>query len=42
MKVKHWIILLLVAIGVLFLWHNYQGHGGVSGVKSGLGIGGMG
>lgn len=39
MKVKHWIFLILVVVGLLFLWHNYQGHGGVGGIKSGLGVG---
>lgn len=40
MKVKHWIIVILILIGALFLWHNYQSHGGVGGVKTGLGISG--
>lgn len=39
MKLRHWVFLALVAIAVLFLWHNYQMHGGVGGVKSGLGLG---
>jgi hypothetical protein len=39
-KVRHWIILILVAIGGLYLWHNYSQHGGVAGMKSGLGLGG--
>jgi hypothetical protein len=39
MKVKHWIFVILVFVGLLFLWHNYQGHGGLTGVKSGLGVG---
>lgn len=42
MKLKHWVFLGLVAIGALYLLHNYQAHGGVSGVKSGLGFGGFG
>lgn len=40
MKLKHWVFLGLVAIGALYLWHNYSSHGGVAGVKQGLGFGG--
>ena len=40
MKLKHWVFLALVIVGGLYLLHNYQMHGGVSGVKSGLGFGG--
>ena len=39
MKLKHLFALALVVIGALFLWHLYASHGGVSGFKSGLGIG---
>ena len=39
MKLKHWVFLALIAVGALFLWHNYSQHGGVAGVKSGIGIG---
>lgn len=38
MKTKHWVITGFILIGVLFVWHNYQQHGGVSGLRSGLGI----
>ena len=38
MKLKHWVFLALVAVAVLFLLHNYQSHGGVSGVKQGIGL----
>jgi hypothetical protein len=38
-KVKHWIVVILVVIGALYLLHNYMGHGGTAGVKSGLGLG---
>lgn len=41
MKLRHWVFLGLLAIAVLFLWHNYQMHGGVGGVKSGLGLGNL-
>lgn len=40
MKLKHWVFFGLVAIGALYLLHNYQGHGGIQGVKTGLGFGG--
>lgn len=40
MKVKHWIVLGVLLIGGLFILHNYQSHGGVTGIKSGLGFGG--
>jgi hypothetical protein len=39
MKLRHWLITGFVLIGALYLFHNYQQHGGVSGVKSGLGLG---
>jgi hypothetical protein len=39
-KLKHWIFVTLVLVGALFLWHNYSQHGGVGGIKTGLGIGG--
>jgi hypothetical protein len=38
-KVKHWIFVILVIIAILFLVHNYMSHGGVAGVKSGIGLG---
>lgn len=39
MKVKHWLFLALILIGALYLFHNYSQHGGIAGVKSGLGLG---
>lgn len=42
MKVKHWIFLLLIVVGGLYLIHNYASHGGTKGLKSGLGLGGFG
>lgn len=39
MKLKHWIFLGFVAIGGLYLAHVYFQHGGVSGFRSGLGLG---
>lgn len=42
MKLKHWVFLALILVGGLFLWHNYSAHGGVAGVKSGIGLGNMG
>lgn len=38
MKVWHWLFLILVVVGALYLFHNWQGHGGINGVKSGLGF----
>ncbi len=38
MKVKHWIAIILVVIGGLYVLHNYQSHGGFQGVKGGLGF----
>jgi hypothetical protein len=38
MKVKHWIFLLLVVVGGLYILHNYTSHGGTTGLKSGLGL----
>lgn len=40
MKVKHWIVLSLLIIGALFVFHNWQSHGGVAGIKHGIGFGG--
>lgn len=39
MRTKHWIYMFLLVVGVLFVYHTYQTKGGVSGFKSGLGIG---
>lgn len=38
MKVKHWLFLGFVVIGLLYVFHIYSSHGGVSGFKSGLGV----
>jgi hypothetical protein len=40
MKLKHWVFLGLALMGALYLGHNYLSHGGVSGVKQGIGLGG--
>lgn len=40
MKAKHWIGLALLGVALLYLFHNYQMHGGVSGFKAGLGLNG--
>lgn len=42
MKLKHYVFLALVLVGGLYLFHNYRSHGGVSGVKQGLGLGNFG
>ena len=38
MKLKHWLFLAIFAIGALYIWHNYSQHGGVSGLKTGVGL----
>lgn len=40
MKWQHWLVVILVIIGGLYLLHNYQMHGGVNGIKGGLGFSG--
>jgi len=40
MKLKHWVALSLLLVGGLYVWHTYSMHGGTSGFKAGLGIGG--
>lgn len=40
MKLKHWVFLAVFAVGALYIWHNYTAHGGVGGIKSGIGLGG--
>lgn len=37
-KTWHWVVLILIAAGGLFFLHNYRSHGGIAGVKSGLGL----
>jgi hypothetical protein len=39
MKVKHWLVIGFALFGVLFIMHVYTQHGGVAGVKSGIGLG---
>jgi hypothetical protein len=38
MKFRHWIIIALIIIALLYIWHIYSSHGGVSGFKNGLGV----
>lgn len=38
MKLKHYVALAFLAIGVLYVLHIAMNHGGVSGFKSGLGV----
>lgn len=38
MKLKHWVFIALALAGGLYLLHNWQSHGGVAGVKQGLGL----
>jgi hypothetical protein len=37
-KLRHWVFLLVFAVGALYIWHNYSAHGGVSGLKTGVGL----
>lgn len=39
MKLKHWVFLAFVGIGVLYVLHIYTGHGGMTGFRNGLKIG---
>ena len=38
MKLKSLVFLAIFAVGALYLWHNYASHGGVAGLKSGVGL----
>lgn len=38
MRLKHWLILALIAVGALYAFHIYSQHGGVAGFKTGLGV----
>lgn len=39
MKMRTMVVLAFAAIGALYLFHNYRSHGGIMGVKQGIGIG---
>lgn len=38
MKLRHLLFLAIFAIGALYVWHNYSQHGGISGLKTGVGL----
>ena len=38
MRMRHWLFLAIFAIGALYIWHNYSQHGGISGLKQGVGL----
>ena len=38
MKLKHYLIIALIAIGALYVVHMYKNHGGTSAFTSGLGL----
>lgn len=38
MKLKHWVFFGIFLIGALYVWHTYSQHGGVSGIKQGIGL----
>jgi len=40
MKVWHWVVLIGIGGGLLYVLHLYKAHGGVSGVRNGFGMGG--
>lgn len=40
MKLKHWVGVAFIVVGVLFTLHLFMSHGGISGFKSGIGLGG--
>jgi hypothetical protein len=40
-KLKHWIFVGFVLVGILFVVHIATQHGGISGFTSGLGLPGM-
>jgi hypothetical protein len=37
-NIKSIVFFAIFAIGALYLWHNYAAHGGIAGVKQGVGI----
>lgn len=39
MKLKHWVFLGFIVIGVLYVAHIVMGHGGMPGFTAGLGFG---
>jgi hypothetical protein len=39
MKVKHWIVIGFAVVGIAVVLHVYMQHGGVSGLKSAVGMG---
>jgi hypothetical protein len=38
MRFRHLVIIALIIIALLYIWHIYSSHGGVSGFKNGLGV----
>ena len=38
MKLRHMLFLLIFAIGALYIWHNYTQHGGIGGLRQGIGL----
>lgn len=38
MKLRNLVFIAVFAIGALYLWHNYAAHGGISGLKQGVGL----
>jgi hypothetical protein len=38
-KLKSLVFFAIFAIGALYVWHTYSQHGGIAGLKSGVGLG---
>jgi len=37
-KARQLLFLLVFAIGALYIWHNYSQHGGIGGLRQGIGL----
>lgn len=42
MRLKHWVLIGFVLVGLLYVVHMFTSHGGMTGFTSGLGLGGSG
>lgn len=40
MRLKHWVLVGFIVIGVLYVAHIFMNHGGMGGLTAGLGLGG--
>lgn len=39
MRLKHWVFIGFVLVGLLYVVHMFTSHGGMTGFTSGLGLG---